>query len=375
MDKNKIKKNAQKQLKELFSLDMILFIIFLLALKSSVLGTYKVPTGSMIPTIQIRDHFFANKLAYSFKVPFTNYQLITWSAPNNGDIIAFRNPQDQKQMLTKRVVASPGESIEIINRKLIINGEKIKYEFVRIEAEYYAYIPESGKQFILNDSDIKNSSVFSLNDQKELLYKNKPISNNRTYYAVYNEFFNNEPHKVRFLIKRVVSNDKEIFLGLLDDKIEIRRNKLYLNNEELSRDIYKINKMFIANIPDSNFGNELTLDIINDHPKLKLTSKGILYYDNIPVSYTTRSLIRIKTNADDMNYTEIPGSSFEDNMPMTKMKENNYFAMGDNRNNSRDSRFWGQLNKENIEGELLIRWLAFKGHSYFPDFSRFGLLE
>jgi len=138
--------NLQDKIKEIDwkyvgkeALSYIVLIAILLMVRSSVLGNYKVPTGSMKPTIIEGDFFFANKLAYRLKVPFGKKTIVQWSQPSRGDIIAFRYPMDEKIDYTKRVIGLPGDTIEIRKKTLYINGKKITSIFKRKIGEFRFY--------------------------------------------------------------------------------------------------------------------------------------------------------------------------------------------------------------------------------------------
>ena len=107
----------------------LVVIAVLAPLRSAVADWNDVPTGSMIPTILVGDRIFINKLAYDLKVPFTTWQVAKWADPQRGDIIVFPSPADNVR-LVKRVVAVPGDSIELRNDHLVINGETASYALV-----------------------------------------------------------------------------------------------------------------------------------------------------------------------------------------------------------------------------------------------------
>jgi signal peptidase I len=105
---------------------IIILILVLFAVRSSIADWNDVPTGSMIPTILDGDRIFVNKLAYDLKVPFTTYHIATWSAPHNGDIVVFFSPVDGTR-LVKRCIGIPGDTIEVQNDHVIINGKMLTY--------------------------------------------------------------------------------------------------------------------------------------------------------------------------------------------------------------------------------------------------------
>ena len=98
-------------------------ILIALVVRSSVVQAFWVPSGSMIPTIQIGDHIFVNKLAYTVRMPLGETPLTAFDPPERGDIVVFVRPGDPKTDLIKRVIAIPGDTIEIRKKKLFVNGE------------------------------------------------------------------------------------------------------------------------------------------------------------------------------------------------------------------------------------------------------------
>ncbi len=97
--------------------------------KSAIAEWNWVPTGSMKPTILEGDLVFVNKLAYDLKVPLTLKRLATWDDPKPGDIVVFFSPVDGMR-LVKRVVAGPGDAVELRSNRLFINDRPMDYETV-----------------------------------------------------------------------------------------------------------------------------------------------------------------------------------------------------------------------------------------------------
>ncbi len=103
---------------------LAMLILLILAVRSSVISPYHVPTASMEPTIKVGDRLLALKLAYNFKVPFTDWVLAEWGTPKRGDIIVFKNPRDPDIDYVKRVVGIAGDRIQLKEDVVYINGEK-----------------------------------------------------------------------------------------------------------------------------------------------------------------------------------------------------------------------------------------------------------
>src|SRR4051812_47114426 len=107
-----------------------LIAVIVFPLKSAVADWNWVPSGSMKPTILEGDLIFVNKLAYDLKVPFTLSRLAKWDNPKRSDIIVFFSPRDETR-LVKRVIAGPGDTIEMKNNVLLLNGQKMQYDLAK----------------------------------------------------------------------------------------------------------------------------------------------------------------------------------------------------------------------------------------------------
>jgi len=96
-----------------------------LMLRSFVAEPYEIPTGSMLPTVQIGDRLVISKLAYGARVPYTLTDQFRWSTPRRGDIVVLLNPVPGQPDLAKRVVALPGDTVEVLEGQLILNGLRL----------------------------------------------------------------------------------------------------------------------------------------------------------------------------------------------------------------------------------------------------------
>ena len=104
---------------------VIEFVVLLcgaLALRSFVAEPYEIPTGSMLPTVQIGDRLVISKLSYGLRIPYTLEDQIRWGSPHRGDIVVLLNPKDGAPDLAKRVVAVGGDKVEVHDGRLILNG-------------------------------------------------------------------------------------------------------------------------------------------------------------------------------------------------------------------------------------------------------------
>ncbi len=122
---------------------LLILAVILFSARSSLADYYKVPTGSMNPTIIEGDYVFVNKLAYDLKVPFTTAHLAQWGNPQRGDIVVFYSPYDGTR-LVKRVIGLPGDTVELRNDQLMINGKPVNYG--PLNAEVSTQLPDAEQQ-------------------------------------------------------------------------------------------------------------------------------------------------------------------------------------------------------------------------------------
>lgn len=87
---------------------------------------FKIPSGSMKPTLLIGDHLLVSKSSYGVKMPFSDAVLIPISDPQRGDIVVFRFPEDRDKDFIKRIVALSGETVEVRNKRIFVNGQPLK---------------------------------------------------------------------------------------------------------------------------------------------------------------------------------------------------------------------------------------------------------
>ncbi len=101
---------------------LVIAIILALVIRTFVVQAFKIPSGSMIPTLLIGDHILVNKFIYGVKLPFTDIVVIPITVPERGDVIVFRFPKDESKDFIKRVVGVPGDKVEVRDKVLYVNG-------------------------------------------------------------------------------------------------------------------------------------------------------------------------------------------------------------------------------------------------------------
>jgi signal peptidase I len=102
----------------------VILIVFLL--RSFLVEPFKIPSGSMIPTLQVGDLILVNKFEYGIRLPVINQKIIANKDPARGDVVVFRYPPDPRVDYIKRVVGLPGDEVAYLNKVLTINGQRIE---------------------------------------------------------------------------------------------------------------------------------------------------------------------------------------------------------------------------------------------------------
>ncbi|MBM74357.1 MAG: signal peptidase I [Proteobacteria bacterium] len=130
-------------------------ILFIFFIRSSIAEPFRIPSGSMVPTLEIGDHILVTKYTYGFKIPFTRIPFGKMSVPDRGDVIVFvyppseKNPDDSYTLdlpfppfstldYVKRVVGLPGDKIKVISNTVYINGKPQRKE----DKEAYTFIDD-----------------------------------------------------------------------------------------------------------------------------------------------------------------------------------------------------------------------------------------
>lgn len=105
---------------------ILIAVILALFIRTFVVQAFKIPSGSMKPTLLVGDHILVNKFIYGVKIPFTGITLIPVKDPKRGDIVVFKFPEDPKKDFIKRVIAVPGDRVQIRNKKVYINDKPME---------------------------------------------------------------------------------------------------------------------------------------------------------------------------------------------------------------------------------------------------------
>lgn len=112
-----------------FSRSFFPVLLLVLLLRSFLLEPFKIPSSSMVPTLQVGDFILVNKYTYGLRLPVTNTKILSLNEPRRGDVMVFFPPKDKRYFI-KRVIGVPGDEIQYIDRVVYINGEAMKQELI-----------------------------------------------------------------------------------------------------------------------------------------------------------------------------------------------------------------------------------------------------
>jgi signal peptidase I len=192
--------------KEVFLITFI--ILFILVFRSVFFEPYRIPTGSMIPTLKIGDYIVVNKFAYGFKVPFSDMAfgdinlnpkyISSQQLPKRGEVVVFKFPKDPSISYIKRVIALPGDTVEIKDKIVFVNDKALKTEaidgtpflkdmnkkFKNYKLNFYKESSDVGAHVIQQDSDnyysnnkdkvtVKEGHIYVMGDNRDFSFDSR----------------------------------------------------------------------------------------------------------------------------------------------------------------------------------------------------------
>ena len=313
-----------KVIREIWSL--FILVIIVLTLKVTIFELYIVPTGSMENTIMTGDFLAGNRFVFGMRtpdwigIPYTDIgfevpsiKFPSFREPKRGDVIIFKFPRDVRQKYVKRCVAEPGDLIEVRDKLIYLNNEPYP-------------LPENGK-FITStlSESFKQNDIFLANQGNKDQFKKLRVPKK-------GDIINVSPDNASLLLHLMLLDGHEITLHKGKDVYSFTM----VSPDELYRRKGKT-EVYEPYFPDGNLLVPWSIDNI---------PKGNLFIDDKPIS-------DIKEYVVEKDY---------------------YWAMGDNRDDSLDSRFWGFVPRDYILGEALFSYFSLDLKSWIPRFNRIGTI-
>ena len=152
---------------------LIIALILALLIRTFIVQAFKIPSGSMEPTLLIGDHLLVSKFSYSVhipnEIPFTSIQLFPdfhffSSVPERGNIVVFKYPEDESKDFIKRVVGLPGETIQVIRQRVYINDKLLKEPYAHHSEPPSSLVPGRDNMSPLR---IPEGHIFVMGDNRE----------------------------------------------------------------------------------------------------------------------------------------------------------------------------------------------------------------
>ena len=157
-------------------------ILLVFVLRSFIVEPFKIPSGSMIPTLLVGDFILVNKFTYGIRLPVINKKIIDVGQPQRGDVMVFRYPEDPSLDYIKRVVGIPGDKVAYQNKRLTINGQPV--ETRRIDDYLQTERLKYSKQFIEKPEEIEHRTLNDddapgfISDATQFPYRQNCLYNN-----------------------------------------------------------------------------------------------------------------------------------------------------------------------------------------------------
>lgn len=171
------KKKVKKEVWE-WTKTIVIAVILALFIRTFIVQAFKIPSGSMMDTLFAGDYLFVNKFIYGTKIPFTNKKILVFHTPQRGDIIVFKYPVDPTRNFIKRCIGLPGDTIDIKNKKVYVNGKPLTEPYVVFkDPQIYprsSYIPrEYSERDNFGSVTVPPNAFFMMGDNRDNSYDSR----------------------------------------------------------------------------------------------------------------------------------------------------------------------------------------------------------
>lgn len=147
-------------------------ILIALFIRAYIVQAFKIPSGSMIPTLLIGDHLLVNKFIYGVNPPLSDKKILVFETPERGDIIVFKYPEDPSRDFIKRVIGVEGDIVEIKNKKVFVNGVELKEPYAR-HTDSYIHPRELDPRDNFGPIKVPPHKLFVMGDNRDQSYDSR----------------------------------------------------------------------------------------------------------------------------------------------------------------------------------------------------------
>src|SRR5881628_2225658 len=110
---------------------IVIAVLLAMVIRQFAVQAFTIPSGSMMDTLLIGDYILVNKFLYGSELPLIDWRMPAIRDPRRGDIIVFRYPQDEKRDFIKRIVATPGERVQVRGHQVFVNGRPLQEPYTK----------------------------------------------------------------------------------------------------------------------------------------------------------------------------------------------------------------------------------------------------
>jgi signal peptidase I len=147
---------------------ILIAVVIALFIRTFIVQAFKIPSGSMLETLQIGDQILVNKFIYGVKIPFTDgTTLIPVKDPQRGDIVVFKYPEDPSKDYIKRVMAVGGDTLEIIDKQVYVNGKPVTNEPWAVHKDKRILPGQFSRRDNLNKITVPEHKLFVMGDNRD----------------------------------------------------------------------------------------------------------------------------------------------------------------------------------------------------------------
>src|SRR6266536_618754 len=137
-------KRRRKSIVREYAEAIAIAVLLALVIRSLVVQAFTIPSGSMMDTLLVGDYILVNKFLYGPELPFTEQRVPGLRDPHRGDIIVFKYPQDEKRDFIKRIIAGPGETVQVRGAQVFVDGHVLREPYTkRVESP----LPAGGQTY------------------------------------------------------------------------------------------------------------------------------------------------------------------------------------------------------------------------------------
>ena len=151
---------------------IIIAVLLALVIRTFIVQAFKIPSGSMEDTLAIGDHILVNKFIYGSKIPFTTNRVCKLRDPRRGDVIVFEYPEDPSKDFIKRVIGTPGDTVEVKDKRVFVNGKEYDNPH-EVHKESETIPKEANPRDFMKPVTVPAGSYFVMGDNRDRSYDSR----------------------------------------------------------------------------------------------------------------------------------------------------------------------------------------------------------